>query len=119
MSAPAVLAPGTEVTLCYLDTAVLNGAIGRVTGPLSDTGRLPVVLLSPPAACRAFPGGVKVRPSSVRPRQPQPAPAPARAPAAAAGTAGTFQLPSASAWAVGLEQWNRPSSSPGSWIATA
>ncbi|EFJ50743.1 hypothetical protein VOLCADRAFT_88577 [Volvox carteri f. nagariensis] len=43
----------------------LNGAIGTVLGPMKDNGRLPVRLLSPPAAVAGWPGGVWAWPNNL------------------------------------------------------
>ena len=60
---PAV---GATVQLHGLKTAALNGAVGRVTGPPTADGRLPIQLLSPDA-WGEFPDGVKVRAANTRP----------------------------------------------------
>ena len=67
------LKSGDLVCLAGLTTTLLNGATGRVTGPLVD-GRLPIMLLSPPAACERFPTGVKVRTGNLERKKDTPQP---------------------------------------------
>lgn len=57
---------GSVVRLDGLGAALeLNGAIGRVTGPAEEDGRLPVRLRSPAEAVASRPAGVRVRPANL------------------------------------------------------
>lgn len=67
---------GNQVTLKGLNTQILNGAEGRVTGPADEaTGRFPVKLLRPQEAVAAYPDGVKLKPVNIELLPPAPQPA--------------------------------------------